>query len=587
MRMSLVHAPTLKETPKEAEVPSHALLLRAGFIRKEAAGIYSFLPLAVRVLKKIEAIVREELDRAGAQEVILPTVQPAELWMESQRWEKYGPELLRFKDRKQAEFCYAPTAEEVMVALVRRDVRSYRQLPVNLYQIANKFRDEIRPRAGLMRGREFVMKDAYSFDADEAGASRTYQAMYDAYVRIFERCGLAFRPVEADTGAIGGSRSHEFQVLADSGEDSIVSCPSCGYTANVEKAEIQRPTGPLGSTPGGKFTSVPTPGKKSIDDVAAFLSLPKDRILKSLYVETDKGAFLVLLRGDRELNEIKLRARTGATWVEFKAGEAKATADARTSDGRPAVSAALAFGYLGPVGFSRKDIRILADDSVRTLADFACGANVEGEHLISVELSDLGITETHDLGMAGHGDPCGRCGGEFAFFRGIEVGHVFFLGTRYSEPMGCRFLDKDGQERPMVMGCYGVGVSRIMAAAIEQNHDGQGIKWPLPLAPFEVAVIPLAADGTIAETADWLYGDLRAAGIDVVIDDRPSRAGEKFADADLIGFPIQVMVGKKGLEQGGVELKVRATGARDLVPLDAAVQRIRELVIAGRRGLRA
>ena len=536
MRASLLHAPTMKEAPKEAEVPSHVLLLRAGYIRKEAAGVYSYLPLAIRTLAKITRIIREELERAGAQEVLLPTVHPAELWQESGRWEKYGPELLRFKDRKGAEFCYSPTAEEVITSLVRRDVRSYRQRPINLFQVATKFRDEIRPRAGLMRGREFIMKDGYSFDADEEGASRTYQSMYDAYHRIFQRCGLAFRPVEADTGAIGGSRSHEFQVLADTGEDSIVSCGTCGYTANVEKGELQRPTGALVGVAGGKHVLVPTPGKKSIEDVGRFLKLPASRILKTLYFDTEVGSALVLIRGDRELNEIKLRAVLGAAWVRLK------------TDGE------LPTGYMGPVGLPAGfSARILADDSVRTLSDFACGANEDGAHLTGVELADLKLAETHDLSLAQGGDPCGRCGGTLAFFRGIEVGHVFFLGTKYSKAMHCNYLDASGQENPMVMGCYGIGVTRIMAAAIEQNHDAGGIQWPVPLAPFEVVLLPLQAeDAEVQSVTESLYASLRASGVDVLWDDRPLRPGQKFADADLIGYPLHVTVGRRALDQGAL-----------------------------------
>ncbi len=572
MRHSVLHAPTLKEAPKEAEVPSHALLTRAGFIRKEAAGIYSFLPLAIRTLSKIERIIREELERAGAQEVLLPTVQPAELWMESERWQKYGPELLRFKDRKGNDFCYSPTAEEVITSLVRRDVRSYRQLPVNLFQIANKFRDEIRPRAGLMRGREFIMKDGYSFDSDEAGATRTYQAMFDAYNRIFERCGLAFRPVEADTGAIGGSRSHEFQVLADTGEDSIVSCAACGYTANVEKAEVQR-TSPAVAAAGGRFEAVATPGKRSIEDVSRFLGVTPAQVLKTLYVDTDAGPVLVLIRGDRTLNEVKLKSALKAQWIRL---DVEPTHD-------------LVAGFMGPIKLpaAAAKLRVVADDSVGTLTDFVCGGNEADVHLRHAERSDLpALGDTLDLSMAGAADPCGRCGGAFAFFRGIEVGHVFFLGTKYSLPMQCNFLDKDGAERPMVMGCYGIGVSRIMAAAVEQNHDAQGVKWPLPIAPFEVAILGLQWDdeGVVAAARE-LYEGLRAEGVDVLWDDRELRPGQKFADADLIGHPLQVLVGRRGLDQGVVEFKDRRSGERLNLPRVDAIATIVARVQAARKGL--
>ena len=559
MLMSRLHIPTIKEAPKEAEVPSHRLMLRGGYIRREAAGIYSFLPLAVRTLHKIQRIIREELDRAGAQEVLLPTIQPSDLWQESGRWDQYGPELLRVTDRKKSEFCYAPTAEEVIVSLVRRDVGSWRQLPVNLYQIGHKFRDELRPRAGLMRGREFIMKDGYSFDVDEEAAGESYQAMYDAYHRIFERCGLAFKPVEADTGAIGGSRSHEFQVLADTGEDRIVSCTGCGYTANVEKAELRGPRGPVEPQPSDTpLELVDTPNKKSIEDVAAFLRTKKKKVLKSLYFDSDKGPCLALIRGDYELNDVKLKALLDATWLELKA-------DGEGSDG-------LHFGYLGPVGLP-DGIRVVADHSVRRMTDFVCGANQPDKHYTGANLGrDVQITATVDLRVAAAKDPCGRCGAKFAFFRGIEVGHVFFLGTKYSKPMRCTYLDSDGQENPMVMGCYGIGVTRIMAAAVEQHHDKYGISWPVPLAPWEVSVLPLNGDDEeVVATAQSIYEQLRGLGIEVVLDDRDLRPGAKFNDADLVGFPYQVVVGKRGIKEGKVEIKARSTGEKtSVLPAEAA-----------------
>ena len=569
MRMSALHVPTLKEAPKEAEVPSHALLLRAGYIRKEAAGIYSFLPLAMRTLHKIERILREELDRSGAQEVLLPTIQPAELWVESGRWEKYGPELLRIKDRKDAEFCYSPTAEEVIVALVRRDVRSYRQLPLNLYQVNTKFRDEIRPRAGLMRGREFIMKDGYSFDVDEEAAGKTYQAMYDAYHRIFRRCGLAFRPVEADTGAIGGSRSHEFQVLADTGEDSIVSCDTCSYTANVEKAELARSTAALGGGPGptnaAPMRTVETPGKRTVEEVAAFLKVPATQIVKTLLFMADGKPIAALVRGDYELNPVKLKAVTGATVLEMATED-----EVRRITGAPV-------GFAGPVELAGK-VPLYADDSLRGLVDpdstgWVCGANAADTHHVGVNIGrDVRIETTYDLRLAGNGDPCGRCGGAFRFFRGIEVGHVFFLGTKYSKPMKCNFLDASGEEKPMVMGCYGIGVTRIMAAAIEQNHDGDGIKWPVPLAPYEALVLALNQDEPdVVQTAQRVYEELGARGFETVLDDRDLRPGAKFKDADLIGFPYHVIVGKRGLAEGVVEVKERKTGQKTNVPVAEVV----------------
>lgn len=577
MRMSALHVPTVKEVPKEAEIPSHALLLRAGFIRKEAAGIYSYLPLAMRTIHKVANIVREELNRAGAQEVLLPMIQPSELWQESGRWEQYGPELLRVKDRKGADFCYAPTAEELIVSLVRRDVKSYRQLPLNLYQVGWKFRDEIRPRAGLMRGREFLMKDAYSFDVDDEAAGRSYDAMYDAYHRIFERCGLDFRPVEADTGAIGGSRSHEFQVLADTGEDSIVSCNKCGYTANVEKAELWRPTETtleLAAQGEAELERVDTPGAKTVEQVAAFLRVKKKKVLKSVLFDSDQGLVMALVRGDRELNEIKLKAALGADWLETKVADDVL----EVGDGQEVYP-----GYLGPIGLPGT-IRLVADDSVRTMADFVCGANAKDQHYRGANLGrDVVISETFDLREARGKDRCGRCGGTFQFFRGIEVGHVFFLGTKYSAPMKCNVLDQEGAERPMVMGCYGIGVTRIMAAAIEQNHDKWGIRWPIPIAPYEVAVLPLNADeDAVVSTAQELYQGLLAAGVEAVLDDRQMRPGGKFNDADLIGFPLQLVIGRRGLQDGNAEVKVRATGEKTLVPVADAVAHVVALVTAGR-----
>ena len=573
MRMSSLHIPTLKEAPKEAEIPSHELLIRGGYLRKEAAGIYSFLPLAVRVLHKIERIVREELDRAGAQEVVLPTVQPAELWMESGRWEHYGAELLRIKDRKGADFCYAPTAEEVIVALVRRDVKSYRQLPVNLYQIQTKFRDELRPRAGLMRGREFVMKDAYSFDVDDEAAGRSYDAMYQAYHRIFERCGLAFRPVEADTGAIGGSRSHEFQVLAETGEDSIVSCPGCGYTANVEKAELKRDLDrPPAGEGGDPLRTVDTPGQRTVEDVAAFLAVQPRNLVKTLLFVADGKPVAALIRGDLELNPVKLKGVLGAAVVAMAPEDV-----VREVTGAPV-------GFAGPIGLP-STVRLVADDSLRGIGTFVCGANAADAHHVGVQVGrDLRLEETFDLRLAGDGDPCGRCGEPFRFFRGIEVGHVFFLGTKYSEPMKCRYLDQDGREQPMVMGCYGIGVTRIMAAAIEQNHDASGIQWPTPLAPYEAAVLVLNRDdAAVVSAGEALYSALQAAGVEVLLDDRELRPGAKFKDADLIGFPYQAVVGKKGLAEGVIELKDRRTGERWSVPVDDAAAVLTDRIRADRR----
>ena len=570
MRMSLLHCPTLKEAPKEAEIPSHQLMIRGGYIRKAAAGIYSFLPLAVRTIQKISRIIQEELNRAGAQEVLLPTIQPAELWQQSGRWEQYGPELLRVVDRKEGEFCYAPTAEEVIVAMVSRDITSYRQLPVNLYQIGTKFRDEIRPRAGLMRGREFIMKDAYSFHVDDACAQKTYDDMYDAYHRIFKRCGLAFRSVEADTGSIGGSRSHEFQVLAETGEDSIVSCPNCNYTANVEKAEIQANHTPEAFSAQGSAPRIAldTPDTTTVEGVAKFLKIEPCHIVKTLLFIADEKPVAALIRGDLELNEMKLKSALGATELQM--------ADAATVWKLTEAPT----GFAGPVELSKKGIQLIADHSIAQLKDFVCGANAADKHYTGVNFPrDFPLDNTVDLRTAQHKDPCGRCGCEFNFFRGIEVGHVFFLGTKYSQAMKCHYRDANGEEHPMVMGCYGIGVTRILAAAIEQNHDEWGIQWPLPLAPYEVVVMPLGKGGNeITETAEQLYQELLSVGVEAVIDDRDLRPGVKFKDADLLGFPYQVVIGKKSLQEGKIELKDRTTGDKSSLSLDEAVKTIQHLV---------
>ncbi|MBU0552722.1 proline--tRNA ligase [Myxococcota bacterium] len=567
MRMTRLHAPTLKEIPKDAEVPSHQLLMRAGFIRKLSAGIYDYLPLAQRVLKKISDIVREEMDAAGAQEVLLPMVQPAEIWQSSGRWQKYGPELLRLKDRKGNEFCLGPTHEEVIVDMVKRDVRSWRALPLNLYQIQAKFRDEIRPRFGIMRGREFLMKDAYSFDADEAGANASYDAMFAAYNRIFARCGLAFRPVEADTGAIGGSRSHEFQVLAETGEDAIVSCDTCGFAANVEQAELLKGEALEGEPASAPVEAVATPEQRTIEEVSGFLGRPATGFIKTLIVIADDKPYALLLRGDHELNEIKAKKLLGAEAL-MMADEAQVKA----VTGAPV-------GFAGPVGL--EGVEIIADYALINARGCVTGANLADTHLINVDLGrDFEPRRFADLRMAVAGDPCPRCEGKLEGFRGVEVGHVFFLGTRYTEAMGCTFLDERGREQPMVMGCYGIGVSRVMAAAVEQHHDEHGICWPRALAPFEVAVLPLQSNkADVVEAAEGLYAALKAAGIDALLDDRDERAGSKFKDAELIGAPLRVAVGGRGLKEGVVEVKPRRGDKVD-VPLDEVVAYIQAQLAA-------
>lgn len=561
MRFSRLLAPTLKESPAEAQVVSHVFLIRGGYLRKVAAGIYSLLPLGLRVVQKIERIVREELEAAGAQEVLLPMMHPAELWQESGRWQAYGPELLRVKDRKETWFAVSPTAEEVIVDLVRRDVKSYRQLPLNLFQIQDKFRDEMRPRAGLMRGREFIMKDGYSFHADEADAGREYQAMYQAYERIFRRCGLDFRAVEADTGAIGGNRSHEFQVLATSGEDAIVSCDSCGYAANVEKAELRPAEAAPAPQAKAALEELHTPNKGSIDEVAKFLREPKERFVKTLVYVADGKPVVALVRGDRALNELKLKAALGASELEL------------ASDTLVTQVTGAPVGFAGPQGLS---VPVYADPEVAAIPSGIVGANKGDYHARGFHLGrEVPEAEIVDLRTADEGDACARCeAGRYRAFRGIEVGHVFFLGTKYSAPMGCSFLDAEGQDRPMVMGCYGIGVTRVAAAAIEQNHDESGIIWPLPLAPFQVEVLAAGKEPEVMQLAEELAVQLEVEGIEVLYDDREERPGVKFKDADLLGIPFRVTVGKKGLAEGVVELKPRRGGEVVKLSIDGAAVRI-------------
>jgi prolyl-tRNA synthetase len=570
MRLSKSLIPTLKEAPAEAEVPSHILMVRGGYLRKVAAGVYSFLPLGWRVIQKISRIIREEMSRAGAQEVFLPAVIPGELWQESGRWDQYGEQLLRFKDRKGADFVIGPTHEEVMVDLVRGDVRSYRQLPLNLFQIQTKFRDELRARAGLMRGREFIMKDAYSFHASEEDAHREYQNMYDTYTRIFSRCGLAFRAVEADTGAIGGSKSHEFQVLTETGEDALLACDACSYAANVEEARA-RP--PVAATPGSAAVEkVATPGKRTIEEVSSFLGLSAKDLVKTLIYVADGKPVAVLVRGDRNLNEIKLKREIGARELAL-AGD-KVVEEVTSAP----------VGFAGPVGLT---IPIYCDVEVCAMPAFVCGANAADAHYKNVVAKrDYTPTTCGDFRDAAVGDACPRCEkGHFVGYRGVEVGQVFFLGTKYSTPMKCNFLDTDGKEKPMIMGCYGIGVTRIAAAAIEQNHDKDGIVWPVAIAPFEVALLSLqAGDAQVTEVAERLYAELGKAGIEVLFDDRDERPGVKFKDADLVGLPYRIAVGKKGVAEGVVELKARRSPDVLKVKIDEVVRMVAEKVAAERAG---
>lgn len=565
MRYSRMLIPTLKETPAEAETVSHQLLLRAGLVRKLAAGIYNYLPLGLRVLRKVEAIVREEMNRAGAQEVLLPAVQPAELWQESGRWQVYGKELLRFKDRHDRDCCFGPTHEEVITDLVRREVRSYRQLPLNLYQIQTKFRDEIRPRFGLIRGREFIMKDAYSFDVDEAAADRTYQAMFEAYSRIFRRCGLRFKSVEADTGPIGGSYSHEFMVLAETGEDVVVSCTACDYAANLEKAEALPPKEAMAEGAPLSLELVPTPGARTISEVAAYLQLPPRQLGKTLIYQTEQGPVAVLLRGDHEVNEVKLK--------NFLQVQDLALADAevirRVTGAEP--------GFAGPVALT---IPLYADFALQQGTDWVVGANRDGYHYLHFHPGrDAAIAAFADLRQITAGDPCPRCSGALEFLRGIEVGHIFKLGYKYSQAMRATYLDAQGQERLLYMGCYGIGVSRIVAAAIEQNHDADGIIFPLPLAPCQIFLVPINLnDAATRETAEKLYQDLTAAGLEVLYDDRDERPGSKFKDGDLLGIPFRVVIGSKTLAQGAAEVKPRRRRELELVPLTQLLPYLQDLI---------
>ncbi len=522
-------------------------MLRAGMIRKLGAGIYCYLPLGLRVLRKVEAIVREELNKAGAQEVVLPMVQPGELWQESGRWEFYGKELLRFKDRHERDYCLGPTHEEVVTDLVRREVRSYRDLPLNLYQIQTKFRDEIRPRFGVMRSREFVMKDGYSFDVDEKASEETYSVMYEAYQNIFRRLGLHFRAVEADTGSIGGSFSHEFMVLAETGEDIIVSCTSCDYAANMEKAEVVLSENVLTKGSSSPLEKVATPGKRTVEEVTSFLEIPFQGLVKTILFVVDGQPVAVLVRGDHEVNEIKLKNLLGAQEVALADDKL-----IRQITGAPV-------GYSGAVGLS---VKIIADQAVRGMHDFVMGANEEGFHLVHVDAErDLHVSLYADIRFVTAEDVCARCGKAIRLCRGIEVGHIFRLGTKYSEVLKAAYLDKDGQERYIIMGCYGIGVSRTVAAAIEQNHDENGIIFPVSIAPFDVLVLPVNVnDAALRQAAEDIYHDLLSKRFDVLLDDRDERAGIKFKDADLIGIPFRITIGAKFAKESLVEVRVRRTG---------------------------
>ncbi len=562
--------PTLKETPSDAEVISHKLMLRAGMIRKVAAGVYNYLPLGFRTLKKVENIVREEMNRAGAQEVLMPMVVPAELWQESKRWDFYGKELLRFKDRHDREFCLGPTHEEVITDMVRREVKSYRQLPINLYQIQTKFRDEIRPRFGLMRGREFIMKDAYSFHATEESAEAEYKKMYDTYCRIFERCGLKFRAVEADTGSIGGSFSHEFMVLAESGEDAIASCNTCNYAANVEKAVARSKRYPPEHREAEKLAQrVETPGKKSVEEVTAFLKISAEKLVKTLIFKADDRIVAALVRGDHEINEIKLKNVLNATELALADQAAVERVTKAPS------------GFAGPLGLS--GVEIYADHAVEHMSNFVVGGNEKDIHLMNVNTpGDFVVKGFYDIRNVVVGDHCPRCeNGRMELHRGIEVGHIFKLGIKYSEAMKATFLDENGKESLIIMGCYGIGVGRTAAAAIEQGNDENGIIWPMPIAPFQVIISALnIKDEQVKQTAESIYKSLSDAGVEVLLDDRDERAGAMFKDADLIGIPVRITVGAKNLKDGNVEMKLRKSPEVSLVKVDEVVEKVKATVLA-------
>ena len=564
MRYSQLFLPTLKENPAEAEIVSHKLMIRSGMIRKLAAGIYSILPLGLRALRKVEGIIREEMNKAGAQEVFLPCIQPAELWKESGRWELYGKDLLRIKDRHKRDFCFGPTHEEVITDIIRNEVRSYRQLPLNLYQIQTKFRDEIRPRFGVMRGREFMMKDAYSFDCDEEGVEKAYQKMYQAYCNIFKRCGLNFKAVEADSGTIGGSFSHEFMVIADSGEEAVAFCEKCDYAANVEKAEVKVTNG-YEKEEMKELKEVETPGMTSVEDVSSFLKVKPKNIIKTIIFNSDKEPVAAMVRGDHQINEIKLKNIAGCSEISLADEDT-----VKSVSGTPV-------GFSGPVGLK---IKIFADQAIKQGTNFAAGANKADCHFLNVnEGRDFSVEKFCDIRNMEDGDNCPNCSGIIKLKRGIEVGHTFKLGEKYSKALKSTFLDKNGKERNMVMGCYGIGVGRTVAAAIEQNHDQDGIIWPIPIAPFQVMVIPLNMKSKdVSNAAEKIYEDLSSDKIEVLIDDRKERPGVKFKDADLLGIPLQIIIGDRTLKENAVELKIRKGKEAEQLGLEEIREKVVRLV---------
>jgi len=559
MRYRRALLPTVKEAPSDATTASHSLLLRAGYVRRAGAGIYSFLPLGFRVLKKIERLVVEEMDRSGAEQVLLPALLPAEYFKESGRWDVFGPELFRLKDRKDADYHLGPTHEEIITDLARREIRSYRDLPKNLYQVQTKFRDEPRPRAGLLRCREFLMKDAYSFDADAAGAEASYRAMREAYTRIFDRTGLTYRRVAADAGSMGGSKNEEFQVLVQSGEDIIVACEKCEYAANLEVAvsRVAPPAAAAGSPPAA--APVDTPNQKTIEEVAKFLKLPPSQTLKALVYRAGKRVVLAVLRGDHELNEVKLARALGVKELEL--------ADAATV--KEFSSAPV--GFVGPVGLKGE---IFVDTAASQVPDAVCGANAADQHLQHVVYGRDYTGKVVDLRSVVDGDVCGECGSQLKRYRGIEAGHIFVLGTHYSQKMGATYLDQEQKKQTLVMGCYGIGVSRLVAAAIEQHHDDFGIAWPISIAPYQVHLVQLGDGERVENAVREIEAGLEAKGLEVLVDDREERPGVKFKDADLIGIPLRVTVGDRGLDKGQVELKRRTVKESRNVDVAGAVEAI-------------
>lgn len=564
MKYSNLLAPTLREVPADAEIASHKLMLRAGMMRKVTSGIYTYMPLGWRTISKINQIVREEMNAAGAQELMFPITQPAELWQKSGRWDVYGAEMWRVRDRHGRDFCLGPTHEEVATALIANEINSYKQLPLMIYQIQNKYRDERRPRFGLMRSREFIMKDCYSFDRDEAGLDVSYHVMYDAYVKIFDRCGLDYRPVRADNGAIGGSSSHEFMVLAESGEAEILYCDSCDYAANIEIAEAAKAAAGEKEEM-GEVEKVLTPDCRTIDDVAAFLKLDATKSMKALFYMADEKPVLVFVRGDRRLNEVKLQNYLGAQLLYMGTDE-------------DLHAAGLVQGYIGPCG---QKVRVLVDEEVAEAQNLCCGANEEGYHLINVNYGRDFEGEIGHFRLVEAGETCPCCDGTLKSARGIEVGQVFKLGHKYSESMGAEYLDENGKANPFEMGCYGIGVGRTMAAAIEQNNDEHGIIWPKAIAPFEVIIVPVSekSERQVA-AAEELYQGLLAKRIDVLLDDRAERAGVKFKDADLIGIPLRITIGDKSLDQGKLEYKTRRTGESGLISAENGVEEVLRLLEA-------